>query len=152
MWPFSWEGHDLPPRALRRSGAVADSVAAHHDHSYVLPGTEQMRESAHHHMEPAIRFQIARHVGDQLVLWPDLHFAYLDWRVTNGWVRTAYVQIHPFAQQRNLWPCPFGRGLAVATELQCQQVCCVLRPNAREVAGARRKLWVSACPAKYRED
>ena len=139
--------HLLPPGAFRRRHAVADAVATDHHHPNVLACTQQVRHRPHHHMEAAIRLQVARHVGDQLLVRPDDGIADPEIAPPHLRIGLAYIEIDAFRQQRDGSPrpvrigreLPSGRRLPMRAEVERQQVDRILRPDARVVRGMRRE-------------
>ena len=144
--------HLLPPVALRRRHAIADAIAAHQHHADILARAQQMRHRAHHQMEAAIRLQVARDIGDQLLARPDRGAADRQVAAPHLRVRLAHVEVHALRQQRDprVRPVrigrelPFGRRLGMRAEIERQQVDRVLRPDAREVGGVRREFRIEA--------
>ena len=57
----------LPGAAVARGGAIAYTIAAHHDHPRVRAAAQQIAQPPHENVKPPVRFQIAVDEGDHLI-------------------------------------------------------------------------------------
>ncbi len=142
----------LAPGGVGEPRAVADLVAAQHHHLHVGPRLQQVGQHAHHHVEAAIRLQVARDVGDQPVLRSDGEAVHRQRPRPRLRIRGADVQVHPLLQQVDLRLrpvrierlLPLGRRLPVLVQRQRQEVDRVHGADARILVGGQREFRVEA--------